>query len=206
MLELAKGYESGLWSSSASGGDRSKERAEEETKIAFDWLKKAADLGDSDALNAVGDCLQHGKGVDNKDYVAAIRHYLRAANSGSIDGIVNLGLCYLNGIGVERDIEEARVYFQRASGLGHADAHCFMGSTLLLLGDETQRDAAVQWLLKAAEKGSIRAMQQLGKCYLVHNTAQHNTTTQHSVTQYNNSTTQHNTTQRSTPQQHNTAQ
>lgn len=174
MLAIADGYEIGLWRNSATIVERTKEQTEEDLKASFDWLQKAANVGDAKALNSVGDCLQFGKGVD-KDYVAAIRNYLRAANSGYVDGIFNLGLCYLNGIGVEKDVDEARAYFERASRLGHADAHCFMGLTSLLVErSESEKEAAaqeaVQWLLKAAEKGSIRAMRQLGKCYLVSHT------------------------------------
>jgi hypothetical protein len=53
------------------------------TRLAFRWFKKAADLGDGDALLEVGYCHQHGAGV-RKDLRSAEQAYRAAIESRDI--------------------------------------------------------------------------------------------------------------------------
>ncbi len=77
-----------------------------------------------------------------------------------------LGDCYLNGIGVETDIEKALEAYQMASELGSAEAEYSLG---ILYEEgyyiEENFEHAISWLKKAAERGHIEAQYRLGDLY-----------------------------------------
>jgi len=48
--------------------------------------------------------------------------YLDQAEKGAISGMIGAGKCYRDGIGVEKDLDKAREYFDKASNLGSDEA------------------------------------------------------------------------------------
>ena len=84
-------------------------------------LEKAAEEGDSNALNDLGNLYLKG-GEVKKDYKKAFSFYKKAAELGNIHAINNLGMCYYWGDGVEVDMEKAALYHRMAAEGGCVDA------------------------------------------------------------------------------------
>ncbi|OHS98379.1 hypothetical protein TRFO_08978 [Tritrichomonas foetus] len=78
-----------------------------------EMLKKAADLGNSFALNNYGVTLEEGVGCE-KNVKGAFNKYLEAAEKGVPEAMYNLGRCYEKGIGVIDDKETAIKYYKKA--------------------------------------------------------------------------------------------
>ncbi len=81
MFNIGLFYDCGL-AVSADGG-----------YLAVDWYKRAAALGNKDALNNLGACFELGTDVE-KDMGAAIDLYHRAAAAGNACACYNLGRIY----------------------------------------------------------------------------------------------------------------
>jgi TPR repeat protein/serine/threonine protein kinase len=80
--------------------------------------------------------------------------------------MVNLGVCYYNGSGVDKDMAKAVELYQKAADLGHANAmrklgYCYYNGS----GVEKDVEKAVELYQKAADLGNADAMYNLGLCY-----------------------------------------
>jgi hypothetical protein len=77
-----------------------------------------------------------------------------------------LGTCYLSGIGVERNHEEAVKWYHKAALLGYAPSQYNLG-VRYFEGKGVPKDytKAVYWYRKAAEQGYAIAQYNLGKRY-----------------------------------------
>ena len=83
--------------------------------------RKAADQGDSDAQNNLGNMYYNGEGVP-KDAVQAGSWYRKAAGQGHPLAQYKLGLMYSTGTGVPKDVEQAVSWFSKAADQGHPGA------------------------------------------------------------------------------------
>ncbi|PKC05161.1 HCP-like protein [Rhizophagus irregularis] len=61
-----------------------------------------------------GDCLYHGKGVD-QNFSEALKYFEKAAEDGFKVAMYNAGNMYYNGIGCTKDIEKAKYYLKLAA-------------------------------------------------------------------------------------------
>ena len=89
------------------------------------------------------------------DSARAVSIWRALADKGDQDAAFNLGQAYRLGRGVPADSGEAKRWFERAASAGHLDAQVSLG---LLLFDVGDRDGALNWLGRAAERGEPRAM------------------------------------------------
>ena len=77
-----------------------------------------------------------------------------------------VGICYEEGIGVEKDLNETVRWWRKAAEQGYADAQCNLGYCYESgNGVEKDLNEAVKWYRKAAEQGQARAQCNLGYCY-----------------------------------------
>lgn len=78
-----------------------------------------------------------------------------------------LGWMLLHGVGVQRDEQAAREWFERSAKLGNPHAQYQLAKLILADGSSTaeQIQTAVEWLTKAAEDGQDCAQYALGKLY-----------------------------------------
>jgi TPR repeat protein len=90
---------------------------------AFDWLKRAADAGDLEALTDVGDAYQYGNGP-SASASTAITWYRKAANAGNVRAMRNLGYLFMNNR-VLTDYAEAKKWFEK--GVEQNDGACISG-------------------------------------------------------------------------------
>ena len=136
--------------------------------LLFEEYRKAAEKGDVNAQNNLGDCYYHGKGVV-KNYQMAVYWYEKAAEKGAWDKKAqsNLGDCYYYGRGVVKNGKTAVRWYEKAANNGHPYAQNKLGDLYFngecnLPKDPSQ---AMAWYKKAAENGNVDAMYNLGRCY-----------------------------------------
>ena len=79
-----------------------------------------ANRGDAKAANSLGVWYEKGREGLAADPEAAVRWYRRAAAGGNALAMHNLGDCFRDGIGVERDHAEAFAWYRSAAEAGHA--------------------------------------------------------------------------------------
>lgn len=109
-LTLATIYETG-----ASGVDANKE-------MAIKSYEKAAELGSLDAMRVIGMYLCNCRQDDIYEVRRGFSYIVRAAEGGNVRAIVNLARSYENGFCVERNLDKALEYYERAASLGDKSA------------------------------------------------------------------------------------
>jgi TPR repeat protein len=128
---------------------------------AQDWYKKAADLGNADAMRNLGAMLENGRGT-SKSLSEAKFWYERAAALGYPAALNDLGRLHLAGEGVPKNYARARGLFEQASALGDAKAMNNLGM-LYLEGIGIQRDIKVarSWFERAVTLKNTEAKENL---------------------------------------------
>ena len=127
--------------------------------------KKAANLGDTDAMYNIGICYYR----DKNDPQEALKWFLKAAEKGDVDAQVTVGLAYNLGEnwakGIKQDHKKAYKWFLKAAEQGNATAQRNVGFYCTNFNEETgvpfDRDEARKWYRKAADQGDEGAIQAL---------------------------------------------
>ena len=101
------------------------------------------------------------------EYKEAVDWYRKAAAKRNIVAQSLLGMLYMNGQGVEKDLTIAIGWFRKAAQQNDAIAQYYLGM-MYLNGNGVARDEelAADWLHKSAEQGNALAQYQLGEMYL----------------------------------------
>ena len=98
-----------------------------------------ANAGNAEAMNLVGGYYIDGEMGLPLDTEEGLKWYHRALEAGSGDGdgmaAYNIGTIYFTGDGVDKDIEKALDYFQKAAELEFVPAFFFMGCILMQRGE-----------------------------------------------------------------------
>lgn len=109
----------------------------------------------------VGNCYEYGVGV-KKNYDKAAGFYAQAALMGSVEGMRQAGLCYLNA----KDNAKALSYFEKGAAKEDLSSEYWAGKMLLgKMNVPTNKQQAVVYLLKAAEGGMAAAQIEIGTLY-----------------------------------------
>jgi hypothetical protein len=92
----------------------SKWHGKENPKLAFKWYRASAEhVGEwawqDESAFLLGECYAVGYGI-RKNSKQSFKWYLRAAEGGSRSAIINVYLCYRDGIGVDKNPEEVEVW------------------------------------------------------------------------------------------------
>ena len=130
--------------------------------------RRAAEMGDLEAMRSLGFCYECGQGGLTKDKVKAVEWYRKAAEKGNPTAMSSLGFCYEYGQGgLTKDEAKAVEWYRKAAEKGNTTAMnnlgiCYDDGIGGLTKDEAK---AVEWYRKAAEKGNTTAMNNLGICY-----------------------------------------
>ena len=85
---------------------------------ALPLLLSAADAGDVQAADQVGDLLLNGFGIE-RDAIKAFSYSVLAANAGIAEAQNRVGYMYAEGVGVPRVTSLALKWFQKAAAQGH---------------------------------------------------------------------------------------
>ena len=132
---------------------------------ALKWFKKAAKLGDLNAMNNIGATYERNIGV-KQDYQKAMEWYLKAAGRENACAMSNIGNLYEQGLGVAVDYAAARKWYEKASRRGETYATVKLGY-LYEDGRGVKKDYAKALALyqEAAAKGSRDGISYLGGLY-----------------------------------------
>ena len=104
--------------------------------------------------------------IVTKDDIITIKWWTLAAEKGHLWAQHRLGVCYYNGIVVERNPAEALKWFSRVAEQNEPWAQYRIGLCYLKgEGVEKNEHEAVEWFNKAAEQGLAKAQFELGRCY-----------------------------------------
>ena len=139
---------------------------------ALKWFRKAAELGNADAQNRLGNIYDKGQGVA-RDYFEAKDWYLKAAQQGNSEAQYNLGNLYRTGeendwftVIYETDYRESVQWYLKAAEQGHLKAQKTLG-VIYFGGKGVPRDysKAVRWYREAAEQDDIASQRTLASMY-----------------------------------------
>ena len=134
-------------------------------RLALSYYQLAADDGNADAMNKLGECAYYGIGRE-KNYDEAFTLFEQASDSGSSDALYNLGLCYENGTGIVKDARIAYSYFQLAADSGNGNAINKLGECAYYgIGRNQDYEAAFKLFERASDLGCPDAYYNLGLCY-----------------------------------------
>ena len=122
----------------------------------------AAQRGDADARDHVGEMFEKGQGVA-QDYGAARAWYELAAAQGDALGQSHLGYLAANGLGAPPDRDLAREWYLKAARQGDAYSQFALGG-IYQRGEGVAQDygAALGWYEKAAAQGHLEAQTMVG--------------------------------------------
>ena len=126
-----------------------------DSQAGVTWMESAFRHGnDSDAAHDLAMIYEYGKHGIEIDVVAAAEWFERAAKEGNIESMVELGLCYELGCGVEQSDEHALDWYTKAANLGHATAKFSVGEIFEEARGVPQSDEeACIWYYRAALVG-----------------------------------------------------
>ena len=132
----------------------------------LDKLKAAADAGDRDAQFVLA--LRYMNGADglSVDPARACRLFINAAEQGHVLGQYNAGVCYIEGIGVNKNPKTAFQWFLKSANQGNLES-IYNVALAYHAGDGTKVDLqqAIAWYQKAIEKNNIPSFYGLGLIY-----------------------------------------
>ena len=86
----------------------------------IEWLQKAADLGDDDAMTNIGYLYEKGLGTA-PDYAKAFEYYQKAADLGNPHGLADVAWMILTDLVPDPDYAKAVEYFTRSAESGMAN-------------------------------------------------------------------------------------
>ena len=140
-------------------------------KKALEWYERAASQGHVDAMVRAGWILE------NEDFKECDEHkaflwYLKSAAMAYGNGECQLGCCYRDGIGTERDMSRALICLEKAAAHGSTEAAMVLYEIYSGEGMEDEEDRrfldkekSFSYLKMAAENGGDEALMRLGNLY-----------------------------------------
>ena len=161
-LLIACSDEKSAGSAAKNGAIPAKKLTAEEN---FAKWKKAAEAGNAEAQQKLGNAYGDGKGVPEDD-AQAVTWWRKAAGQGNVKAQTNLGSAYYIGEGVPKDAVSAVAWWRKAAEQGEVAAWFNLG--LAYDNDDGKlRDAAtaMKWYRKAADHGLVDAQNRLGEMY-----------------------------------------
>lgn len=126
-------------------------RNKEDYKNAETWLMEAACQNDAESYWCLA-CMYYNELNDSIAYINSLR---QAADLGWPDAINDMGTEYLEGVLVERDIDKAKEYFNKAMEKGNLNSYCNLG-LIYFFKEYGLRDykLAAEYWKKGAELGN----------------------------------------------------
>lgn len=137
---------------------------ERNDKLAAAWFEKAANHGNAEAQYQLGNLYENSQLP--KDYKVAAAWYHKAAQQGSAKAQARLGVFYTEGMGVNKNTNEALLWSGKAALQGNLEAQLWLGLLYKLGTNVPQNDTLARgWLTKAAAQGHPNALLLLAGMY-----------------------------------------
>ncbi len=135
---------------------------------AYEWWRKAADKGEPAAMYFMSYGYQYGECFE-KDYGLSLMYALSSSEYLFPRAFRTLGRAYENGRFVDKDLDKALVYFEKAVSLGDYLSLCYIGG--IYYWDKEEYDKAWEYYCRAekvAEEGKTKSglpYRRKGLCY-----------------------------------------
>jgi hypothetical protein len=131
---------------------------------AIEYLNKAADAGDPEALYMLAGFHCDGRGVP-PSRKKSIELFERAANQGHVEAMLELGImCNSDDFpDIKQDWNKANIWFKDAAKAGLQEANYYAGSIMASRGST---DAALALFKEAAKRGHLLSEIQVGRYYM----------------------------------------
>jgi len=154
------------------------------------WLEKGAVYASSSDQRKLGYDYEYSNETIPKNLERAAYWYQKAADNGNCCGLYSIGLCYLDGKGVQQSYEKGFNLLQKAksknceyaksylrenyygpelagkASAGDSEAQLMLGRCYLEgLGIEKQPEVGFVWIKKAADNGNKNALNVIGVLY-----------------------------------------
>lgn len=100
---------------------------EEDMQKAIHWYQKAADLGDPEAQNSLGEIYLYGAEGIEEDESKALKLFKLASDKNLNGALKNLGDCYYYGWGTDEDFNECLKWYVKAADEGDDEAMVKVG-------------------------------------------------------------------------------
>lgn len=148
---------------------------ERDVNKGIEWAEKSANQGYADALFLLGfmylrsDPVDEAKGFEWLLKLSETdKNELLEEKYSYTDSYLNyeLGRRYLNGIGIDKNVEKALEYLTKADELNSAEAQYQLG-LMYQLGEDVEKDLtkAVEFFTKSSDQGLAQAKYELGLMY-----------------------------------------
>lgn len=139
---------------------------EKNPREAYYWINQSVEKGHVQSREVLAQLLFDGIGV-SIDKVKAVQLYRDAANSGSRNAQVRLGLFYLQGEGVSQSYDQAIYWLQQAYENGDLNAAYVLGGLYYQgKGMDQSYAKAFNYFEPAAKNGNAESQAMLGIMYL----------------------------------------
>ena len=142
--------------------------AEDDLDKAACFLFYCAGKDNAWALNKLGEMSMQLQKDGNfaESATNAVKIFKKVAENKLPEGLLNLGICYLYGLGIGQNTEEGFRAILEAAELGNPSAYAIAGSCYQLAIGVTQNfEKAFSYYQKGAMKNNPRALNALGDCY-----------------------------------------
>lgn len=139
-------------------------------KEEFNWLKRAAELGDVNSISLVGHCCIGGYGTQ-PDSSQAFLWFEKAAISGDVESQVTVGCMLRDGIsqgaGILKDPHKAIYWFENAAKKENDVAQMCLGG-MYRDGNGILKDTkkALFWYTKSANQKNFISLYELAEIYI----------------------------------------
>ena len=133
---------------------------------AFELYKKAAEFGDVESMNIVGNMYYNCEEIFLQDSENAFKWYLKAANLNHKNAMYNLANMYIKGEGTKKNPSEAIEWLKKSAELGDIESINELGE-IFYEGKHIKQDRheAFKWFRKSADANNAEGMRNLAMMY-----------------------------------------
>ena len=128
---------------------------EKDRVAARQWYFKSAEAGDPKGMRVTAFWYRHDMEKTPENKQAAVQWYQKAGDS---ESLCDAAVMYAIGDGIPKDTQKAMELLGRVTPSAAA-------KTMARIGNDMEGAKQVEWLTRAAEKGYVLAMYDLGKIY-----------------------------------------
>lgn len=129
------------------------------TRDGLRHIQRAADAGSSEGAHRLALVYAQGLAGTPRNEARALELFQKAAAAGHTRAQINLGILYMRGLGVPRDLVNARAWLEKAAASGDPQALYTLGRAMDESSEQIAPDPvrAADLYRRAAEKGHVLA-------------------------------------------------